>query len=109
MPMPDRPDNLFTSARYDPALLASPSNTLTNPPSAPSPYLVLPYHRDRLVSAALAFNWTEAAASLTGEGGFTRFRDELDLAVAGQEAKAGMVAPLKVRFPPEPRSVHSPC
>ncbi|KAL8280765.1 hypothetical protein RQP46_006769 [Phenoliferia psychrophenolica] len=93
-----RPEHLYTSARYDRALLDSPTNVLTVPPSTPSPYLLLPYHRDRLVAAARAFAWTDAAASLDGEAGLVRLLAQLDSSVEAHEASAGVVGPLKVRI-----------
>ncbi len=38
----------------------------------------LPYHRDRLVSAAQAFAWTDVTTFLGGEGGLERLRGVLD-------------------------------
>lgn len=94
------PEHLFSSARYDPSLLHAPENTQTSPAStpSPSPYLLLPYHRDRLQSAAVAFAWSDAAASLEGAHGLARVRGELNRAVEAYDERAGVAGtPLKVR------------
>ncbi|KAK4706106.1 hypothetical protein P7C70_g108, partial [Phenoliferia sp. Uapishka_3] len=91
------PAHVFSSLRYDPALRTEPCNTNTIPASTPSPYLLLPYHRDRLVEAALAFKWTQAATSLDGDLGMLRFEMELDEAVRKYEEVEGGGAPLKIR------------
>ena len=53
---------LTTSLRYDPELLTVPGNT------PPSPFLLLPYHLDRLVQAASHFEWPAAVNALSGDG-----------------------------------------
>ena len=48
---PDPPNtspHLFTTLRYDPDLLTSPSNTAVSPSHAPSPFYMLQHHWDRL-------------------------------------------------------------
>ncbi|SCV69245.1 BQ2448_2265 [Microbotryum intermedium] len=78
----DAPDAILSTARYDPSLSSLDKNSLTQPPSAPSPYGLLAYHHERLVQAATAFAWTSAAQSLEGEQGLTRLRHRLDQAVS---------------------------
>lgn len=75
------PDGLVSSVRYDLALLDVPKNSLTEPPSAPSPFLLLPYHHQRLAAAAEAFGWSSAEESLRGESGAAMMRKEMDRAV----------------------------
>ncbi|KDE04568.1 hypothetical protein MVLG_05036 [Microbotryum lychnidis-dioicae p1A1 Lamole] len=78
----DVPDAILSTARYDPPLSSLDKNSLTQPPSAPSPYGLLAYHHDRLVQAAAAFAWTSAAQSLEGEQGLIKLRQRLDQAVS---------------------------
>lgn len=92
------PDALVSSARYDPALLDVPKNSLTEPPSAPTPYLLLPYHLQRLATAAEAFGWTSAEDALRGESGAAMMRKEMDRAVKewDEGTKGESDIPLKV-------------
>ena len=64
-------DGLFTSLRFDPALQDVEENTQVV--GHASMYSMVPYHRDRLVVAAKAFGWSEAAATLEGTDGYERF------------------------------------
>jgi len=57
--------SLFSSLRYDPALLTVDWNTWSGNP--PSPFLLFPFHLDRLIEAAQKFNWSEAQKTLSGE------------------------------------------
>lgn len=94
------PVHLFSSARYDPALVQCADNSRTSPASTPSAFLLLPYHRDRLHAAARAFLWTDAANALEGDAGLAKLRGELERAVAAYEVRVGAAgAPLKVREP----------
>ncbi|EPE28602.1 D-aminoacid aminotransferase-like PLP-dependent enzyme [Glarea lozoyensis ATCC 20868] len=70
---PSPPFQLFTSLRYDPLLLTSPQNlTHYSPPTTtPSPFYMLPLHRDRLLLAATHFSWPLAITLLTGPSGLT--------------------------------------
>ncbi|KAB8075978.1 aminotransferase class IV-domain-containing protein [Aspergillus leporis] len=67
---------IISSLRYEPALpnvvdeRAADSHLLT------TPYYLLPYHQDRLLSAARCFKWTKAAEFLRQELG--QFRQFLD-------------------------------
>ena len=53
---------------------------------------LLPYHRDRLLSAAQAFDWNEVASLLKGDAGLSRLSnvvgEHLDTAIEKHEAKA---------------------
>jgi 4-amino-4-deoxychorismate lyase len=94
----EAPDALVSSVRYESSLLDVPKNSLTEPPSEPSPFLLCPYHHQRLAAAAEAFGWTSAEDSLRGESGETMMRKEMDRAVKewkeGGEGKEDV--PLKV-------------
>lgn len=63
---------LFTSLRYDPALLLSQDNTRVADGVA-SPFLFLTLHRDRVWAAAQAFGWTTVANLIKGEEGLLFF------------------------------------
>ncbi|KAF2203163.1 hypothetical protein GQ43DRAFT_390586 [Delitschia confertaspora ATCC 74209] len=56
---------LFTSLRYDPLLLTSEQNSQPNLNFVvPSPFYMLTYHRDRMLEAALHFEFHEVAEKL---------------------------------------------
>jgi hypothetical protein len=60
--------HLFTSLRYDPLLLRSPSNSSpTLNFTTPSPFYMLVYHRDRMLEAAQHFDF-HAVASYLSDG-----------------------------------------
>lgn len=82
---------LITALRYDSALLQCERNTGVNH-GRPSAYLLLPYHHERLVSAAHAHGsrWAAAARSLTLDA----VQDACDRAVS----QHGYLGPLKVHF-----------
>lgn len=63
--MDNAPDDfeLFTSLRYDPKLLDENFNTEVS--GVPSPYLLLPYHVDRLVKQASVFEWPSAEQTMS--------------------------------------------
>ncbi|KAB8294843.1 hypothetical protein EYC80_006804 [Monilinia laxa] len=86
---------LFTSLRYDPLLLQSLQNTQSWPLSSPSPcpFYILPYHRDRLLHAAIRFNWSNAISAISGPSGFQNLLDTLTKAI-----DTNSVAPLRVRI-----------
>lgn len=66
LPM-DRADfEIFTSIRSDVVLKHSPFNTSLSGAGEPSQFYMLRYHRDRLLSAANQFNWTEVIKFLSG-------------------------------------------
>ncbi|ESZ91914.1 aminodeoxychorismate lyase [Sclerotinia borealis F-4128] len=91
---------LFTSLRYDPILLQSPRNIQSWPssPSSPSsspfpcPFYMLPHHRDRLLSAAIHFNWPKAISVISGPTGFQNLLDILT-----QNIDIRSPTPLRVR------------
>ncbi|KAJ5623997.1 hypothetical protein N7510_000306 [Penicillium lagena] len=58
--------SLISSLRYDPALPAAVSRLSVNayPDSVDTPYYLLAYHRDRLITAAQHFQWEKALAWL---------------------------------------------
>jgi len=76
---------LFSSLRYDPLLLSLPRNTNLSPssdvPSSPSPFYMLPYHRDRILSATNHFKWTTAASLISGPSGLSHLQEKLSTAV----------------------------
>ncbi|PQE04816.1 aminodeoxychorismate lyase protein [Rutstroemia sp. NJR-2017a BBW] len=93
--MSQDPDfQLFTSLRYDPILLQSPINTQSWPlPSpSPSPFYMLPYHRDRLLQAATHFNWPSAISSISGPSGFENLLQHLTTTIDIQSS-----IPLRIR------------
>ncbi|KAM7184286.1 Aminotransferase, class IV [Naviculisporaceae sp. PSN 640] len=66
---------IHTSLRYDALLLQVHGNPLFSHAGwnylTPSPLYMLPFHRDRLLRAAIYFNWTPSIDLLTGEQGLT--------------------------------------
>ncbi|KAI9649446.1 Aminodeoxychorismate lyase [Ciborinia camelliae] len=92
---PEPAFQLFTSLRYDPQLLQSPQNTHSWPlehPS-PSPFYMLPHHRDRLLNAALRFEWPNAISAISGPAGFQNILDALS-----QNIDTNSPTPLRVRI-----------
>lgn len=73
-----KPFEIFTSLRYDPVLpSAIGANALQSYPDMPvTPYYLLQYHQDRLLSAAQCFNWEKAVEFLTQD--LTQFIEFLD-------------------------------
>lgn len=67
---------LFTSIRYDPQLLQAPSLGFTNIGwnQEPSPFYMLDFHRDRMLRAAIHWNWTPAIAKISGSEGLETLR-----------------------------------
>lgn len=77
---------LFTTLRYDPALLDMPgqpgfSDLGWN--QDPSPFYMLDYHRDRLLRAATYWAWPAATEAIAGEPGLRRLTAYLE-PLAGQ-------------------------
>ncbi|CAG8983173.1 hypothetical protein HYALB_00003999 [Hymenoscyphus albidus] len=85
---------LFTSLRYDPILLTHAPNTQDwePPATAPSPYYMLPLHRDRLVQAAEHFDWPLAVAAVSGPAGFKNLLSRLETSIDSTST-----TPLRVR------------
>ncbi|KAI0179169.1 aminotransferase [Hypoxylon sp. FL1284] len=70
---------IFTSIRYDPALLQIPHLGFTNTGwnQAPSPFYMLDFHRDRMLRAAINWKWEAAIAAISGEEGLERLQGYL--------------------------------
>ncbi|KAA8649569.1 hypothetical protein EYZ11_005797 [Aspergillus tanneri] len=73
-----QPFHVISTLRYDPALLGMVEGARNSYPDTQctSPYYLLPYHQDRLLSAARCFNWTGAIKFL--EQDQTKFLKFLD-------------------------------
>ncbi|KAI9671931.1 MAG: hypothetical protein M1817_002338 [Caeruleum heppii] len=88
---------LFSSLRYDTALLQSEANTLLSAnTSQPSPLYMVRYHRDRLEAASRYFGWDEVTAKLTGAEGL-RWLDVALIAKAQETESRKEGGPLKLR------------
>jgi hypothetical protein len=88
---------LFSSLRFDPLLFTLPANTeswnhASSEATVPSPFYMLPFHRDRLLQAAEHFGWTTAADTIRDPAGFQRF-----LQKATQAINLNSTTPLRVR------------
>ncbi|KAK3901478.1 aminotransferase [Staphylotrichum tortipilum] len=71
---------LFTSLRYDPALLAVPSLSLPRAgwnSTHSSPLYMLSYHRDRMLLAATHWGWDAAITTLQGNSGLATLADAI--------------------------------
>ncbi|TGO87141.1 hypothetical protein BPOR_0247g00060 [Botrytis porri] len=94
---PNPPFQLFTSLRYDPLLLQSPLNIeswpLPTSTPTPSPFYMLPYHRDRLLQAATHFSFPAAIAAISGVSGFQNLLSTLSSSIDTQSP-----TPLRVRI-----------
>ncbi|KAH6674193.1 aminodeoxychorismate lyase [Halenospora varia] len=93
--MEPKPDfQLFSSLRYDPLLCNLPINTETweSDSKVPSPFYMLPYHRNRMLQAAEHFGWTTAADKIRGPAGFNHLVEKLNEAI-----DASTSTPLRVR------------
>jgi len=66
---------LISSLRYDPLLIETPFN------DSASPCLLLPLHRDRLLQAARAFGWNNAAETLEGSSGLQHLQNVCEDAI----------------------------
>ncbi|KAI0885681.1 aminotransferase [Annulohypoxylon maeteangense] len=75
---------IFTSIRYDPELLKVPSLGFTNIGwnSKSSPFYMLDLHRDRMLRAAIHWDWVAAVAIISGEEGLENFERFLQSAAA---------------------------
>jgi hypothetical protein len=80
--------DLFTSLRYDPKLRSASFNTQVNGGN-PSPYLMLPYHVQRLEKAAEAFEWPLAVRTMAKPDTFDELKRKCDDATAniGEEVR----------------------
>ena len=84
----------FTSLRYDLQLLDCTANTRLH--GHPSPYYMLPYHRDRITEAAEHFNWAaflEVLDVIYSEAGVEELEDNI-----GQCLDSTSETPLRVRI-----------
>ncbi|KAI1402920.1 aminotransferase [Hypoxylon fuscum] len=63
--------HIFTSIRYDPALLKVKDLGFVNAGwnQEPSPFYMLDFHRDRMLRAAIYWEWNAAIAYISGEEG----------------------------------------
>ncbi|KAI1140366.1 aminotransferase [Hypoxylon sp. FL0543] len=70
---------IFTSIRYDPGLLKLSSLGFTNIGwnQDASPFYMLDFHRDRMLRAAVHWNWTAAIATISGEEGLKNLQSFL--------------------------------
>ncbi|KAF7929696.1 hypothetical protein EAE99_004600 [Botrytis elliptica] len=94
-PNPNPTFQLFTSLRYDPLLLQSPQNieSWPLPTPTPSPFYMLPYHRDRLLQAATHFSFPPAILAISGTSGFQNLLSALSTSIDTQSP-----TPLRVRI-----------
>lgn len=71
---------LFTSLRYDPAILKAPDEGFTNVGwnQKHSPIYMLDLHRDRLLRAAKHWGWTAAIDTIAGEEGLQRLQEYIE-------------------------------
>jgi 4-amino-4-deoxychorismate lyase len=90
--MPTRqPDfQLFSTLRFDVLLLESSANPTLS--TSPSPFYMLPYHRDRMLEAAAHFGWSVAAERIRGPEGLQHLLRQLE---AATDTK--FIPPLRVR------------
>ncbi|KAI1497104.1 aminotransferase [Biscogniauxia marginata] len=67
---------LFTSLRYDPALLKLPTEGFADIGwnGQPSPFYMLDFHRDRMLRAATHWGWIAAVDTLAGDQGLKRLQ-----------------------------------
>ena len=71
---------LFSSLRYDPALLQVPGSSVSHAGwnwANPSPLYMLDYHRDRMLLAATHWGWDAAVEFLQGDAGLQRLGDRI--------------------------------
>jgi len=86
-----QPDfQLFSSLRFDVLLLESTANSAQS--TSPSPFYMLPYHRDRMLEAAAHFGWLVAAERIRGPEGLQHLLTQLEAAI---DIKSS--TPLRVR------------
>jgi len=72
---------LITSLRYDPLLIEAPFNQAAAQSLPGSPFLLLVLHQDRLLQAARAFGWADAAETLEADSGLRHLRNVCENAV----------------------------
>lgn len=81
---------LFSSLRFDSLLLRSSANSDLN--MSPSPFYMLPYHRDRMLQAAAHFGWSIAAERISGPEGLQHLLRILEALIDTKSS-----TPLRVR------------
>ncbi|KAI1107165.1 aminotransferase [Jackrogersella minutella] len=71
--------HIFTSIRYDPILMQAPSLGFTNIGwnQEPSPFYMLDFHRDRMLRAAIHWDWKSAITAISGEEGLAKLQNFL--------------------------------
>lgn len=84
---------LFSSVRYDPILLQSSHNTalwtdVGFRSGEPSPFYMLPYHRDRMLQAAQHFAWDKAISRIQGPEGLKYLLSVLESAIDSKETSS---------------------
>ncbi|RYO94046.1 hypothetical protein DL766_004101 [Monosporascus sp. MC13-8B] len=75
---------LFTSLRYDPALIRVPDEGITDAGwnQKSSVFYMLDFHRDRLQRAAAYWDWASAIEVIAGDGGLKRLEEYLEAVIA---------------------------
>ena len=87
---------LFSSLRYDPALLQVPDRGLDYAGwnyVGPSPLYMLDFHRDRLLRAAVHWGWDAAIGVLDGEAGLKR----LAAFIEGKLRENHTISPMRIK------------
>ncbi len=82
---------LFSSLRFDVQLLESSANHVLS--GSPSPFYMLPYHRARILEAAIHFGWSAPAERISGPQGLLHILQKLEASV---DVKS--ITPLRVRI-----------
>ena len=88
---------LFTSLRYDPALVEVRGRGLNHAGwnwENSSPLYMLDYHRDRMLWAATHWGWDAAVEVLSGESGLERLKDLVMMSLDETQS----CSPMKVRI-----------
>ncbi|MCJ1397179.1 hypothetical protein MMC11_000371 [Xylographa trunciseda] len=97
------PPNLgiFTSIRSDALLLTHPLNQFSpTPTSSPSPsqFYLLPYHRDRLLSAAQHFAFQHCITLLSGPSGLSILQSSLETHLLNTYSSSTYPSPVRIRI-----------
>ncbi|KAK4241008.1 aspartic peptidase domain-containing protein [Achaetomium macrosporum] len=82
---------LFSSLRYDPALLQVPASNLSHAGwnwDNSSPFYMLDYHRDRMLLAATHWGWNAAVEVLQGSAGLKRLADFIMSSIGDNQQSA---------------------
>lgn len=89
--------SLLSSTRYDNVLLDIEWNTQINE-GTPSPFLLLPYHLERIADGARQHGWTERLTSLS-LGELTKVCDDAVESAVGQHGDVPMKVCTLIMFP----------